>query len=660
MTIPKMKSLKTAVLCFCLMCSPWPGYAASVIYISASAEKTEEPLAVASAFYGLTFVPLSVKELASLPREAAERTDLQALIIAAEALPHLDAGKFGASLRKVPWLISGVNSRTNPEILNTLSNGAIKGIKRTKEIKKKRAADGSYTITGPAEISRSLNGQRFSSAFKSVNYFLSGKPQSADPIIHINENSGKTSLPVFIRTAAADKQELFFLADAGLSAQPKNARSARFFELAPFLMFLRHACGERCWHSPGHYANLTIDDPWLTGVYGHVNYAKLLKQMDKANFHTTIGFIPWNYDRNEAETVALFRDRPDRYSLCIHGNNHDHREFYKYETVAQDPWPAKPLAVQETNIRQALARMEKSRRLTGLPYERVMVFPHNIAPAQTLGLLKKYNFLATLNAGNVPLGSPAPNDPLFPLRTVTLAFANFASLDRHTPDERSSADIAVDLFLGNPLLFYEHQAFFAEGINTFNKTASLINKIQPGIRWQSPAYIARHLYLQRVRDNGGYDIRAFSKQIKLENKQKRDIRYFVRKAESFSPPLKQVYVNGKAYFHRASGGDISLNITLPAGESRLIDIVYKNDFDPASVDIAKNNARVNRLRKISDFRDMTLSTNALGLALTKAYYNTGLYKLGLKRLLIIPAAFFIILILGILYWKRLKTSRRQK
>ena len=97
---------------------------------------------------------------------------------------------------------------------------------------------------------------------------------------------------------------------------------------------------EAAWHTPGLYANLTIDDPWLTEPYGHLIYKGLLNEMEKADFHTTIAFIPWNYDRSEDEVAALFREHPDRFSVCIHGNNHDHREFYKYKTNLRDPWLA--------------------------------------------------------------------------------------------------------------------------------------------------------------------------------------------------------------------------------------------------------------------------------------------------------------------------------
>jgi len=93
----------------------------------------------------------------------------------------------------------------------------------------------------------------------------------------------------------------------------------------------------------------------LIEPYGHLSYKKLLDAMRESNFHTTIAFIPWNFDRSRREVVDLLRDSQTRISFCIHGNNHDHEEFAD----------SKPLDTQEANIRQAIARMEMFKELTG-------------------------------------------------------------------------------------------------------------------------------------------------------------------------------------------------------------------------------------------------------------------------------------------------------
>ena len=381
--------------------------------------------------------------------------------------------------------------------------------------------------------------------------------------------------------------------------------------------------------------------------------------MQESNFHATIAFVPWNYDRSKPDVVALFRDNPDRLSICIHGNNHDHREFCKFKISVKDPWPAKPLIDQEADIRQALARMEEFKRLTELPYDHIMVFPHEIAPAKTLGLLKKYNFLATSNAGNIPLDSQAPPDELFELRPVTLAFENFASLNRFSAKGRTKVDIAIDLFFGRPLLFYGHHGLFKESINAFNKTAELVNHFGSHVQWRSLGYIAQHLYHMRMGEDGNYDVRSYSRRIEIENLHERALTYVVSKEESFSPPVSRVTVDGKPFPYLDSGKNLTLSLIIPAGESRLIEIHYENDLDLTSIDISKKDPHIAWLRKLSDFRDMKLSKNFFGRALIHLYYEAGLFKLSLDTLAIFLLLCTLFALSGICYvHRRLRKSSK--
>src|SRR5439155_1261418 len=106
--------------------------------------------------------------------------------------------------------------------------------------------------------------------------------------------------------------------------------SSAFSSMAPFILFVAYAAGDYGWHLDGHYANLTIDDAWLIQPYGHLDYPALLEEMQKHNFHTTVAFIPWNFDRSETDIVTLFHAHPERFSIYVHGNDHAHREFGYY------------------------------------------------------------------------------------------------------------------------------------------------------------------------------------------------------------------------------------------------------------------------------------------------------------------------------------------
>jgi hypothetical protein len=388
-----------------------------------------------------------------------------------------------------------------------------------------------------------------------------------------------------------------------------------FPSIAPILVFVRYASGEYAWHSVGHYANLTIDDPWLVEPYGNLNYGDLLKEMERFNFHTTIAFIPWNFDRSRPDVVSLFRDHPDRYSISIHGDNHDHQEFGDYGKVS--------LSDQAAALRQAVARMEAFHSLTGLSYDCVMVWPHEIiAPAPTLAILKKYNFLGNVNTEPVPLGSDSPSELLFKLRSANLRFSNFPTIRRTfiTPGAMESR-IAVDAFLDNPILLWRDQDFFLSGINAFDDSAALVNHVQPDSIWTSLGNIMRHLYLVRLREDGNYEVMAFSSQIILENHEGHSVKFFLQKDESFSPPIQSLTDDGESYPYRRAGDSLLLDVTVPARQSRNIVITYANDLDVSRVDLSKSSLRINLLRRISDFRDLELSRNPVGAAAIRFYYS---------------------------------------
>jgi hypothetical protein len=342
-----------------------------------------------------------------------------------------------------------------------------------------------------------------------------------------------------------------------------------------------------------------------------VDYEKLLNEMDRHNFHTTIAFVPWNFDRSQPDMVALFRAREDRYSICVHGNNHDHQEFGSYAS--------KPLDRQVHDVKQALARMEKFHELTQIPYDPVMVFPHSISPEPTFGALKRYNFWATANSLNVPMNSDAPPDIEFALRAATLNFANFPSLRRYSAEAPGPpAQLVVDAFLGNPMLFYVHQAFFAPGIDSFNKTADAVNRIEPATEWRNLGYIAQHLYVEKLRGDGNYDVRAYTSSIRLENDSDKGSTYYIAKQEDFSLPLT-VDVDGQSVPYQRAGNELRVVVPILAGHSRQIDVRYQNDLNVATVDISKSSLRIMAIRRLSDFRDDVVSKTALGRGFIRFY-----------------------------------------
>lgn len=643
------------------------GYAMDIVLVKGSDDNftSGDVLGSLCTFFGLHITDLTVTNNNFEDRvgKIFNTEAPKAVVITWEAISQLSgADQFFQLVRSqgypIPVMVIDPTDATDPAVLKTVFAGTLTDIKTYNNGR----FVGAYRFADSKEITRELAGQILKGEFSQFGFFEMDENSNLQTIIRIEAGGNSKLYPIFVKILV-EGQEIFFLGQEQNSNSVKSEsgllhENQGYSSVLAIAMFLRTICGDYCWQSPGQYANLAIDDPWLTEPYGYFSYIGLLKEMEKTDFHTTISFIPWNYDRSEPEVVSVFRDHPDKFSICFHGNNHDHYEFYKYQTNSNDPWPAKSIEEHENNIQRALSRMREFKQLTGIPYDLIMVFPHGIAPEKTLELLKKYNFLATLNIINVPLGAEIPSDYLFRLRPFTTRFGNFLSFNRSSSLRLKEIEIAIYMFLGNPLLFSGHHHLFENGIDTFNKTAEFVNRLQPKVKWVSMGELAQHTYLMRKRDDGNYDVGSFSKYIELENNSEHETAYFFRKKEPFSPAIKKVTVNGRSHPYERSGADLFCRISIPPGETRLIDIEYENDLNLDSIDISKNDSRVNRLRRFSDFRDLILTKYSWGRAIIKGYYESGIFELRLKRLVIYTL--LLVAIAVSLIWALRKRSKKQR
>ena len=612
-----------AVFSLVLISSLWC-YSADMVLIRCSGASSSEQheLELATQFYGLNLriVTLCDANNAHKLLDPAQLDQAVAIAIEANALATVNQKAVLHTLRRkvggaVPVLILGVAADTDPRLLGIWSGGATVGTKRL------TGTELHYLVGKVAGVTEQLSGLQITFPGDDAIYFASAEHSSAQQILSVT--NGHQVVPVFIETEI-DQQRVFLLCQR----QPQPSRIERipedtetaFAELASVMIFTKYCAGDRGWHAIHHYANFTIDDPWLREPYGYLDYNDLLVQMEKHNFHTTIAFIPWNYDRSEPAVVALFRNHPERFSICVHGDNHDHKEF--------DTYASKSLSAQIAALGQSLARMEKFQALTGVPYDKVFVFPHNIGSERILEQLKAYNFAATVNSLSVPMDRVRPASPLFPLRPVTLSFGDFPSVARFgAAFPNPTGFIGINEFLDNPIFFYGHHDLFASGIGAFDGLADDVNRIEPDTRWRSLGDVAKHLYLVRLREDTNYDVLAFSGTLDLENTSRGNSVFYIQKPESDSSTIASVSVEDRPVPFQLNDGYLDLSVAIPAGESRRVLIRYKNDLDLASVDISKSSTRVYLLRMVSDFRDITLSKYRAGRAVTKYYYKDELSQM---------------------------------
>ena len=456
-----------------------------------------------------------------------------------------------------------------------------------------------------AEILKELEGMEIPVTVEGESTFINVAPQrnlDIEPLIWLQDPDGARHIIMAIVRVGKGR---FYL-----TTFPKCRIAIRGDEtfrdlpqVLPILMFLKQEGGEFCWQRKTILANLTIDDPWLVEPYGNLSYTALLEQMERANFHTTIAFIPWNYDRSKKGVVDLFLKHPERYSIAFHGNNHDRREFGDYNHHS--------FKTQETGIRQAMARMAEFTRLTAIPASKVMIFPHDIAPKETLLALKQSNFLATINSRILPLRESGPVDTDAMLEPVTLKYFGIPVIQRFNPRVDGSI-INVLLFLGKPLLFYTHQDYFHKNMGAFNEVARYVNERTGNrVRWVNLKEVCESLYMERLRADGGYDIRMMARSISVKNPTTTTVFYHVKEIWSGSENIEKLIINGDT-FSTDLESELSKPKALRSGERTEIELVYRQPPDQTRVSIERTGFWNYLIRWLSEVRDRYLSTSRVG------------------------------------------------
>src|SRR5262245_2647163 len=200
------------------------------------------------------------------------------------------------------------------------------------------------------------------------------------------------SVPVFLSTSS----EVIDI-DAELGTRNFDIRNHLLATL-PIVIYVKWALAEACWAAPENNACVVLDDPLLRPRYGFLNYQNLLSLMGSHNFTTNIAFIPWNWRRSASTVAGMVKSHPERYSLSIHGCDHTGGEFGT-QNVDKLAWKS----------RQAIDRMSRHEARTGIPYDRIMVFPQGVFSTTSMAVLKRAHFLAAVNTEVLSTDLPRPS-----------------------------------------------------------------------------------------------------------------------------------------------------------------------------------------------------------------------------------------------------------
>ncbi len=392
--------------------------------------------------------------------------------------------------------------------------------------------------------------------------------------------------------------------DIDREATPDDPSSDALACLLPFLIFFRQAFGNQCWKSAKRHAVLTIDDPLLRSRYGCLSYRQLVRAIREHGFAATIAFIPWNYRRTDQRTALLFSRNSDVLSLCIHGCDHVKREF-----------GVSNLEETRSKARTALERMRAHERITGLGYERLMVFPQGVFSRAALEALSKEGYLAAVNTSVFPCdyeGELKLRDLLEPAMTRY----GFPVFGRRYP-EKSSFKFAVDSFLGKPCIITAHHENFRGGYESICNTVDGITALDPNLSWVSLQRAVSSTVHLRWENPGRCAVRCYTNRVLLQNPHGRDVTIVLEKRLASEPQLPRLSVNGMPIECELSGSLLRAEFRLEAQLGA--DIRFAS---PESADVPRealgmwNEGRVAIRRYLSELRDNWLSKSETLAALS--------------------------------------------
>ena len=277
-----------------------------------------------------------------------------------------------------------------------------------------------------------------------------------------------------------------------------------WFALLPLLHFAQEVSG---WVLPPIRACFMFDDPNLHwSSYGYVQYRELAEDASAHNYHGCFATVPLDGWYVHPPAARVFRENAGRLSLLIHGNDHTHFELHR-PRAAED---------QMALAAQALRRIERLERVSGVQVARVMAAPHGACSEAMAGALLQTGFeaacisLGSLMARNPEMAWPAsvglntveflggglPIIPRFNIRSDAAAYARFAG------------------FLGQAVIPVGHHDDLRHGVESLQHIARLINSFGD-VRWCDMTTISETNY-HSLRDKDVLFVKMYSRRIRLQ------------------------------------------------------------------------------------------------------------------------------------------------
>ena len=369
----------------------------------------------------------------------------------------------------------------------------------------------------------------------------------------------------------------------------------------PAALYLKSACRDSCWHGAETSACLTIDDPLLKSRYGFLHFSEALELMDKQNFATTIGFIPWNWRRTDPSTVQMFRQRSDRVSISVHGCDHTAAEFATRSETQLN-----------TSVKTARQRMDRLREHDSLLYDEVMIFPQGAFSPESGHVLKFNGFTAAINTEVAPanqIGNETRISDVWDL--AIMKYGTFPIFTRRYLTH-GIENFAFDQFLGKPCFIVAHHDAFRDHAHDLVEFIAKLNALNGHLYWRSLGTAIDRTFRVIHQHDGTSFIHIYATSASIENVSDASREAVIMKTESDPDSVEAVLVNQMPVEHVSDGKVLRFKVPLPAHQTTHVRVLYFDHMEMKSGHQGFGYHAKTRLRRyLSEFRDNYLSHSDL-------------------------------------------------
>ncbi len=488
------------------------------------------------------------------------------------------------------FLVHGLGTDPWSAALATaLSNGAIGGVEHASE-------GGSYVIPGESRpFTGSLAGLTFGPV-RRADLVLRTGPSSLETLVSASDR------PMLVSSRTTEGGAVVFLAGgeiADITSPLEELRLESYFSRAAVpAIAIRFMFGDRCWRPRDCSANLIIDDPTLWKRFGFIRFSDVLRLLDEHDFHMTVAFIPYNYRRSSRDVAEMFRSRPDRLSLCFHGNDHTAGEFMSRDA-----------GFLSNAVAMARSRMQMHHALTGIRHDDVMVFPQGGFSSHAMAALRTGNLVAAINSGGYPKDQSDTLTLADLLAPGITRFSGFPLFFRRYVRDYSDAEIALQSFFGKPLLIGEHHQLFKDA-DALVSLVERIRKVVPDVRWTSPQSAVQRASLSRRDDTDAVHVRIFANSGVLHNDDAVSTRLMVERSDVAPKWLDRIVVDGDETSHTLIAGSATFQCTVPPQSRREYRVLFAAGEQPQEpLRTFRTRMQIFLRRRLSEIRAMYLDSN---------------------------------------------------